>query len=84
MSSLLRGPRQTSALRNLSFLTGKIGVLQALVQRIMRTCGLVIYYGLYTLKAFFAYRVLIDLGKGFGGIYLNLDRRCTVDSVTDS
>lgn len=57
-------------------------VNRSITQTIARdneTLGLVIfYYGLRTLKNFFVYRVLTDFGKGYLGIYLNLDRRCAV------
>ena len=37
----------------------------------------IFYYGLYTLKGFFSYRVMIN--SGLAGIYSNLKERCTVD-----
>ena len=38
----------------------------------------IFYYGLYTLKGFFTYRLLINSGE-FRGIYLNLNGRYTVN-----
>ena len=40
---------------------------------------IIVYCELYILKGFLTFRTLINSGKRFGGIYLNLDRRYAVN-----